>query len=256
MKRLIASALEFAALNRIDYPLHMETFLLAELIADIGAKFAGRAEQFGRKLIIDVEPSDRNRPCHADPFLIERALDNLIDNAILHARGADRITVAMRRAGTTQEVCVSDNGCGIAEAFVGEPDAETEASSPARRTGRGLGIVKRIAMLHGGTWLSPRPLPAEPRSPCKFRTDWHEPAHENRTRCPPRNWQCVVTKQHPAPHRQNLICASPAFLSFAHPQLVVLQKIDPDLCIRRVRPSATSGPIIQYRGETQTCESN
>ena len=46
-------------------------------------------------------------------LLVERVLDNLIDNALRHAGGANEITIRLVERAVDVEIMVCDNGCGI-----------------------------------------------------------------------------------------------------------------------------------------------
>ncbi|WP_322012956.1 HAMP domain-containing sensor histidine kinase [Paraburkholderia sp. J12] len=85
-----------------------------------------------------------------DPDQLERALDNLILNAIEAAPPGSRIEVAARRERSATVFAVHDEGAGppaailehLFEPFVtGRPDG----------TGLGLSIVREVAEAHGGT---------------------------------------------------------------------------------------------------------
>jgi len=92
----------------------------------------------------------------ADPDLLRRVLENLIDNALRHAPQRSRITVSARRLPQEVELRVSDQGKGIPpelresifERFV----QLSEAERAGQRTGRGLGLAFcRLAVIaHGG----------------------------------------------------------------------------------------------------------
>jgi signal transduction histidine kinase len=81
--------------------------------------------------------------------LIDRALTNLIDNAIRHTPEGGEIEVALRPVGRGVEVIVRDDGPGI------PPEVREALAAPhpfgGRRVGSGLGlqIVRRILELHG-----------------------------------------------------------------------------------------------------------
>jgi signal transduction histidine kinase len=92
-----------------------------------------------------------------DIELFERAVANLVDNALKFCRAGDRIALAARRRGDRVAVSVSDTGPGIAAADVPHlfDRFYQSRSSVAPATGEGgkglgLAIVKRIAELHGG----------------------------------------------------------------------------------------------------------
>lgn len=84
----------------------------------------------------------------ADPALVQRAIGNLLDNALRHGRvegkpAVVQVTVAGGR------VIVADHGPGI------DPSAARETferfSSSGTSTGLGLAIVRWVAQAHGGT---------------------------------------------------------------------------------------------------------
>jgi signal transduction histidine kinase len=90
-----------------------------------------------------------------DPALIERAVGNLVDNAIRHS-GASRIVIGARRRGNAVRLLVLDNGVGVAP--IDAPhifDAYYQANAGGARLqggfGLGLSSVLRLATLMGGT---------------------------------------------------------------------------------------------------------
>lgn len=125
----------------------------------------------------------------ADPVRLERAVANLIDNAVQHGRGPIGITAtpATTTAGEQIEIHVTDHGPGFPPAFL--PHAFERFSRPdeARSgggTGLGLAIVAAIARSLGGdahagnaagggahVWITlPAPLPLASAD--------HEPARQ------------------------------------------------------------------------------
>jgi len=91
-----------------------------------------------------------------DRALFQRAVGNLIDNAIAHTPQDGAITLAAARSGDMLQIDVSDSGCGISpehlpyvfDRFYRVDQARADSSA---RVGLGLAIVKSIATLHGGT---------------------------------------------------------------------------------------------------------
>ena len=99
----------------------------------------------------DPEPIDAvvNGP------LIERAMVNLIDNAIKYSDEGGRVEVTLEQNGANWEVRVADFGCGIEKRHLPRIFERFYRTDHARSralggTGLGLAIVKHVALLHGG----------------------------------------------------------------------------------------------------------
>ena len=91
----------------------------------------------------------------ADPALVERALGNLIGNAIRHAR-ASRILIGAKRHKGRVKIWVIDDGVGIPvndQAVIFENYVQGSNHGDEIRGGFGLGLatVNRLATLMGGT---------------------------------------------------------------------------------------------------------
>ena len=89
-------------------------------------------------------------PAQVDVELFERAIANLVDNALKFCGRGCRVTLAAARAGTQAEVSISDTGHGIT------PELKERLflpyfSTKERGTGLGLAIVSRIVEEHRGT---------------------------------------------------------------------------------------------------------
>ena len=92
-----------------------------------------------------------------DIELFERAIANLVDNALKFCPAGSTVTLSARRRGDRIEVSVADDGPGIPEAdlpllfdrFYQSRQSVAPATGDGGR-GLGLAIVKRIAELHGG----------------------------------------------------------------------------------------------------------
>jgi len=90
----------------------------------------------------------------ADPALFERAVGNLVDNALRFTPENGSIQIALAEHGTDFEVAVRDNGSGIAPEHlprVFDRFYRAESSRGSDGAGLGLALVKSIVDLHGGT---------------------------------------------------------------------------------------------------------
>jgi two-component system heavy metal sensor histidine kinase CusS len=90
----------------------------------------------------------------ADPALFERAVGNLVDNALRFTPRNGSIQIELAEHPTDFEVAVSDNGSGIAPEHlprVFDRFYRAEPSRGADGAGLGLALVKSIVDLHGGS---------------------------------------------------------------------------------------------------------
>ncbi len=86
------------------------------------------------------------------PLALERALSNLIDNAV---RNGERVQIRLGVQGMLAVVEVRDFGPGIAQAsmlLAFEPHVRLSHGQQSNRagTGLGLGIARNIVQAHGG----------------------------------------------------------------------------------------------------------
>jgi signal transduction histidine kinase len=93
----------------------------------------------------------------ADVDLLQRVLENLLDNAIRHAPAGSRVLLRATQIDRAVRICVSDEGPGIPGALreqIFDPFVQAPASDRAvTRSGRGLGLAfcKLAVEAHGGT---------------------------------------------------------------------------------------------------------
>jgi two-component system heavy metal sensor histidine kinase CusS len=86
--------------------------------------------------------------------LFERAVGNLVDNALRFTPEGGSIQITIAEHAGKSEVAVSDNGCGIGPEHLPRVfDRFYRADSSRSMTGAGLGLalVKSIVDLHGGS---------------------------------------------------------------------------------------------------------
>jgi signal transduction histidine kinase len=138
----------------MEQVLHSERFRLDELVADAVQKF-GLLTPAGRVMLAGQPPGAVE--LDGDLHLIERALTNLIDNAVRHSPAAQAVQVSMRCSEAEVAVLVEDSGPGLPQQLQQRLDAGDSVRDPAlrRHTGGGMGglglaIAQRIATLHGG----------------------------------------------------------------------------------------------------------
>jgi len=90
---------------------------------------------------------------YADPVLFERAISNLVDNALRFTCDGGEIKISIMARDAHSEIAVSDNGCGIAQEHlprVFDRFYRVDSSRSSGGAGLGLALVKSIVDLHGG----------------------------------------------------------------------------------------------------------
>lgn len=100
---------------------------------------------------ICINVNGQNKIVLADEHYIERAIDNLLQNAIRHAKNKISVCVYEKNGRVILEVADNGNGIDISHQHkVFEPFYRPDASRNRARGGAGLGlaIVKRIAKWH------------------------------------------------------------------------------------------------------------
>jgi signal transduction histidine kinase len=119
------------------------------------ARVAEIHEPAARLKGVDIDALPTRLVASADSALVERALGNLVANAIRHAK-ARRVLVGARRKGDRVRVWVIDNGVGIPDADrprLFEDHVQGSNHGDEIRGGFGLGLAscRRIAELMGGS---------------------------------------------------------------------------------------------------------
>ncbi|MCY4348609.1 MAG: ATP-binding protein [Thiotrichales bacterium] len=151
LRRLVGDLFELAKLDAHEQAPVCEPISLAELASDIAQKFQLEARHRGST--IDIDAADGLPMVDADIALVERVLENLIDNALSHSPDGGAIRIPIAAEGDAVRVMVSDSGPGIAPEHLPRVfDRFYQADNAHRGTahaGLGLAIAKRIVELHG-----------------------------------------------------------------------------------------------------------
>jgi signal transduction histidine kinase len=141
---LVSAMLDLARLQ--NHAIEKRPIDLAEITLDVLADFGPSALDAGIELAL--ERADQG------PFLVQgvdaairSALANLVGNALIHARGARRITATLSRDG----VSIHDDGAGLPDgAEHGLTEPFQTGNSARDGAGLGLSIVREIMAAHGG----------------------------------------------------------------------------------------------------------
>ncbi|CAN5665837.1 ATP-binding protein [soil metagenome] len=149
LSRLIDGMMELARLDSARLEMHPEPFLAAELAQDVLLEFRLRAQEMGIELKLKTD--DGSTMIVADIGLVQRALANLVENALRHTPSGGWVEVAAHREPDCVRVSVGDSGPGIAPEDLDRMFERGVRIGEAKDAGGGLGlaIVKRIVELHG-----------------------------------------------------------------------------------------------------------
>jgi signal transduction histidine kinase len=91
---------------------------------------------------------------NVDVDQFQHALQNLLDNALVHTHQGGRITLSAYLAGARIVFTVTDTGCGIPAQYlpmVFERYFRVPGDTSQGGSGLGLAIVQEIVTAHGGT---------------------------------------------------------------------------------------------------------
>ena len=162
--RLVRSLGDLAQLDEPEYKLHPQPMNLTDMLDDIGLRFSERAQRKGVTVHCDHDEKAEPTFANVDIELLERALGNLMDNALKFTPSGGTITLSSRSvpgsvdASTPVELSICDNGSGIAPSDIPHLfdrlyQARSSVAPASSEGGKGLGlaIVKRITELHQGS---------------------------------------------------------------------------------------------------------
>jgi signal transduction histidine kinase len=151
LSRLVTELFELTMLDSTGTRLNFEPFSLPELVQDVTQKFQPQAERRNMTLELDMPASAPF--VRADIGLIERVLENLIENAIKYTPEGGTVSLSLVPGADGIEARVSDTGPGIPEAdrdriFERFYRVEKSRADAPEGTGLGLAITRRILQLH------------------------------------------------------------------------------------------------------------
>lgn len=147
--RLINDLLDFSRYQSGVQALERTPCDLEELLCALRQRFSAQAGERGIEIELELHPPLPQ--VKLDRLQIERALDNLMGNAIRHSPDGGHIRLEARRHGERVLVSVTDDGDGVPfsqQARIFEPFVQVGH----RKGGAGLGLAlfKEIVQLHGG----------------------------------------------------------------------------------------------------------
>ncbi len=145
LQRLAEDLLLLAQSGEGELAVHVEDVRVADLVRDVGARFAPALVESGR----DLETSVGEETVRADRGRLQQALTNLVGNALEHGRGAVRVETRVHDG--RLDLVVGDDGDGFAPEVLEHATERFVRSRGSRGAGLGLAIVAAVAEAHGGS---------------------------------------------------------------------------------------------------------
>ncbi|MFC5447412.1 sensor histidine kinase [Paenibacillus aestuarii] len=154
LDRLVEDLFTFTKTEYVEPALSEHAVDLNEIMMKSIGSLEPQAEQ--KRIAIDVNYALGVKVmCRADSHLLERAISNLLDNAVRHTPEHGRIRVECWQEGDKAVFTIRDSGPGFAPEELGrmfEPLYRGEQSRNRATGGAGLGLTisQRIIRRHGG----------------------------------------------------------------------------------------------------------
>jgi two-component system OmpR family sensor kinase len=151
LSKLVSELLELAKLDSYEVKVKREPFNLGELLQDVVQKFQLKAEE--KQIRVKTNIQETLHFVNADIVLIERVLENLIENALDYTPQGGSVSLSLTPEGEDIIVKVSDTGCGIPRdqlpyIFDRFYQLERRRGGEEGHSGLGLAIAKKILELH------------------------------------------------------------------------------------------------------------
>ena len=151
MEEMTSVFLEYAGMERQGFNLKKEVINLNDFLFNITQDFQSLAEQYN--IILTFHPSEKEFNANIDEYWCQRAIQNLISNAVQYAKKQVHLTIQYQT--NMVDITVSDDGKGIQEDkadVIFDPFVKLD-SNRTRENGHfglGLAICSKIMAWHQG----------------------------------------------------------------------------------------------------------
>jgi two-component system heavy metal sensor histidine kinase CusS len=149
LSAIIGNLLFLARADAADRQIEPMTFDAADAVAKVLDVYETVTEEHGMRIRCRGEAQ-----VQADPVLFQRAVNNLVDNAVRYTPAGGSVEVSLTSDSQQSQVQVKDTGSGIAPEHlphVFDRFYRADRSRNSAGTGLGLSLVKSIMDLHGGS---------------------------------------------------------------------------------------------------------
>jgi diguanylate cyclase (GGDEF)-like protein len=150
LRSMIDDLLVISRLEDSEFPLHNELIVLSDLLRDVFGEYVRQAADKHVKLL---GPPRTNTRVHADRALLQRVIENILDNSLRHTPEHGRMGIATRTNGEI-EIAVSNTGPSIPPSErqrIFEKFARVDQSATRTNAGLGLYFCKRAIEALGGS---------------------------------------------------------------------------------------------------------
>lgn len=153
LERLVSDLFAFTRLEYMEQTVQKERVNLPEVVNTTVAGMESRAIEKG--ILLDTKLPAGEVFVSGDPHLLNRAIANLLDNALRHTPNHGRITIELEREPEEAVLKVRDTGPGFLPddiEHIFEPMYRGDTSRNLSTGGAGLGltIARRVFRAHGG----------------------------------------------------------------------------------------------------------
>ncbi len=153
LANLVGQLFEYSNLEAKQIEPRKEPFLISELAMDLYTKYQLLANE--RSIELKIEMEEGLPLVFADIAMVERVIQNLLDNALKFTPEVGTITLILRHSANNVEVTVKDTGMGISEQDQIHIFERYRKAKPQSRenfgAGLGLAIVKKILDIHNAS---------------------------------------------------------------------------------------------------------
>ncbi len=149
LTQLVSQLFEYSKLEAKQVKPQKEPFAITDLVYDIQAKYELIAKE--KEISLTTEFDEQAPLVFADIGLVERAIQNLMDNALKFTPNKGKIKIIIDHDTKNVIIKIKDSGPGISkedQKYIFERFRQTEGKQKKNGIGLGLAIVKKIMELH------------------------------------------------------------------------------------------------------------
>lgn len=154
VEKLVLQLFELSKMESVNFTPKREPFVFSEILQEVlkGAEFQARK----KNITILCKNCQDNSLVDADISMMERVMQNLLENAVKYTAENGHIRVALSRASDKLIVLLENSGKSINGElldWINNSMADTAIHRP-KQAGLGLALVKRIMYLHGFEFIA------------------------------------------------------------------------------------------------------